>query len=261
MARILDILEHHPLFEGLPREDLADLVMDCRLKTPFQGDRLFTAGDPADAFYLVVSGRVKLASVAPTGRECLVEVVMPGETFALVPVLDGEVFPVTATAMVDAAAVRIPRRSFLRVMARRPELAAQATREVARRMRRFRARLEEISTRSVPARVASHLLRTAEAQTGSAVAGATVDLGATREVVASALGTVREVFVRTLHGFERRGLVSIDGRRVTLREPEALAAAAEERGGRAGPGAYLLRAALRESALAGRRAVGSLGVA
>jgi len=246
MARILELLERHPLFEGLSHEDLTDLMLDCRLRTPFKGDRIFRAGEAAEAFYIVVTGEVKLSSATPSGRECVVEVIRAGEPFALVPVLDGEGYPVTATALTDGSLVSIGRDGFLRLLSRRPELSARTTKEVARRMRRFRSRLEEISTRTVPARVASHLLRQAEAQTGSTNAGAVLDLGATREVVAAAIGTVREVFVRTIRGFEKKGLVGIDGRRVEILEPERLRSIADDAGRRSGPGGHMVRAALRE---------------
>jgi CRP/FNR family cyclic AMP-dependent transcriptional regulator len=255
MARILEVLERHPLFEGLPREDLADLVMDCRFRTPSRGDRLFEAGDPADSFYLVAGGEVKLSSATPSGRECVVEVVRAGETFALVSVLEGELHAVAATALTDCGVVRIPRGSFLRLLTRRPELGARTTHEVAQRMHRYRSRLEEISTRTVPARVASHLLRQAEIQSGASERGSTLDLGATREVVAAGLGTVREVFVRTIRGFERQGLVAIDGRRVEIREPDRLRDLSEDRGRRSAPGGHMVRAALRERPYPSRRAL------
>jgi len=253
MARILEVLERHPLFEGLPREDLSDLVIDCRFRTPFKGDRLFEAGQPADSFYVVATGEVKLSSSTPSGRECVVEVVRAGETFALVSVLDGEPHAVNATALTDCGVVRIPRAAFMRLLARRPELGARTTHEVAQRMRRFRLRLEEISTRTVPARVAAHILRQAEIQAGSSERGAILDLGATREVVAAAIGTVREVFVRTIRGFERQGLVAIDARKVEILEPERLRDLAEDRGRRSGPGGHMVRAALRERVLPARR--------
>ena len=85
--------------------------------------------------------------------------------------------------------------------------------------------------------MAGHLLRQAEIQSGCAERGSVVDLGATREVVAASLGTVREVFVRTLRGFERQGFVAIDGRRVEIREPAALRDVSEDAGRRAGAGA------------------------
>ncbi|MHC4922751.1 MAG: Crp/Fnr family transcriptional regulator [Planctomycetota bacterium] len=249
MARILGYLERHSLFHDLPRNDLADLVLDCRLRTPFKGDRVFEAGQPAESFYLLVTGEVKLSSATPSGRECVVEVIRAGETFALVPCLDEGEYPVSATALTDCAMVRVPRVAFSRLLHRHPQVGARATREVASRMRRFRTRLEEISTRTVPARSASHLLRLAEEQKGHISPGVEVNLGGTREVVAAAIGTVREVFVRTIRGFEKKGLVTIQGRRIVLVDPEGLHEVAADRGRRSGPGGHMVRAALRERAL------------
>jgi len=228
VARILESLERHRLFEGLPRDVLAPLVMECRLRTPLKGDRLFTFREPAEAFFVVASGRVKLHRATPAGKEHVVEIIAPGESFALMPVLDGGVYPVTATALTDAAVVRIPRAAYLRLLARRPELHARASAEIAERLRGFNRRLEEVSTRSVPSRTASHLLRLAEKGAGEAAAGTVVDLGATREVAAAALGTVREVLIRTLRGMEKDGVLALRGRRIEIRDPGRLKALAEE---------------------------------
>ena len=147
----------------------------------------------------------------------------PGESFALMPVLEeGGTFPVDATALGDAALVRIPREAFLRLLARHPELHSRASREVAERLRRFTTRLEEVSTRPVQARIAAHILRLAEKDAGGAGAGTVVDLGATREVAAATIGTAREVFIRTLKAMEREGVVAIRGRRVEIRDPARL---------------------------------------
>ncbi len=227
MARILETLEKHPLFSGVPREELTGLVLDCRVRTPLREDRVFSQGEPAEAFYIVVSGAVKLSSVAPGGREHVVEVMRPGESFALMPVLDGGRYPVAATALVDSTLVRVPRDAYRRLLARRPDLNARAAREIAERLRRMRARLEEVTTRSVAARVAGHLLRLAGNCAGEARAGVVVDLGATREVVANSLGTVREVFVRTIRAMEKGGIVAIRGRRVEILDEERLRKIAE----------------------------------
>jgi CRP/FNR family transcriptional regulator len=228
MARLLETLWRHPLFEGLPPEELTALVVECRLRTPRKGDRLFVAGEDAAAFFVVASGRVKLGRAAPGGREHVVEVIAPGEAFALMPVLDGGRYPVDATALSDAAVVRVPRDAFRRLLGRHPDLHARAVREVAARLRGMRSRLEEISTRPVPARIAFHLLRAAERDAGGAAAGTVVDLGATREVVAATLGTVREVLTRTLRSLEKDGVVALRGRRIEIRDPDALRRLASE---------------------------------
>lgn len=222
MARVLDTLEVHPLFQGMGRDDLAPLVVECRLRTPRKGDRVFGAGEPAEAFFIAASGRVKLSRTGPQGREHVVEVIRAGESFALMPVLEGGSYPVDATALSDAALVRIPREGFLRFLSRHPELHSRTSREVAERLRRFSSRLEEVSTRPVQARIASHILALAKREGTPLAPGIVVDLGATREVAAATVGTVREVFIRTLKSIEREGVVALRARKVEILDPSRL---------------------------------------
>ena len=227
MARILDTLQRHSLFAGLPREDLESLVLACRLKTPMKDDSLFRSGEPAEAFFIVESGAIKLWNVSPAGREIVVEVIRPGESFALMPVMDGGSYPVTATAVVDSAVVRIPREGYVRLLSKRPEAREPATREIAQRLRGVRKRLEEMMAKSVPSRVAAHVVRIAEQRGVGLHVGAVVDLGATREVVAKSIGTAREVLTRTLRRMEEDGVVALRGHRVEVRDPDRLRALAE----------------------------------
>jgi CRP/FNR family transcriptional regulator len=227
MARILETLERHPLFEGIRKDDLAPLVVECRLRTPRKGDRVFAAREKAEAFFVVASGRVKLSRVGPQGREHVVEVIRAGESFALMPVLEGGDYPVDATALADSALVRIPRAGFLRFLSRHPELHSRASREVAERLRRFSHRLEEVATRPVQARIASHILQIARREVPAVEEGLVVDLGATREVAAGTVGTVREVFIRTLKGIEREGVVALRGRKIEILDPVRLEEMAE----------------------------------
>jgi CRP/FNR family transcriptional regulator len=227
MARIQDTLSRHPLFEGLSAEALAPLVVECRLRTPRKGDRVLSAREPAEAFFIVASGRVKLSRVGPGGKEHVVEVIRAGESIALMPVLEGGAYPVDATVLAEGALVRIPREGFLRFLSKHPELHSRASREVAERLRRFTTRLEEVSTRPVQARIASHLLALARREGPEPEVGAVVDLGSTREVAAATLGTVREVFIRTLKSMEREGVVALRGRRVEILDPPRLREMAE----------------------------------
>jgi CRP-like cAMP-binding protein len=222
MARILEIIEQHPLFKGLSRDALAPLLVECRLRTPPKGGRLFSAREPAEAFFIVASGRVKLSRSTPQGREHVVEVILPGESFALMPVLEGGGYPVDATALGEASVIRIPRDVYLRFLARHPELHERASREVAERLRRFSTRLEEVSTRPVQARIAAHILRLAGKEAREPVPGTVVDLGATREVAGATVGTVREVFIRTLRAMEKEKVVAVRGKRIEILDPARL---------------------------------------
>jgi CRP-like cAMP-binding protein len=224
------ILADHPLFAGAMGEDIAFLAARCRLLAPRRGARLFRAGEPAEAFFLVVAGAVKLSRTTPSGREHVVELLGPGDTFALLPVLEpGGNYPVDATVLEPSALLAIPGDAYRALLVRRPALHRNAAREMGEKLKRFAGRLEEASTGTVAARIAGDLLRRAAAGTAPGtppVPGTVVDLGTTREVVAGHLGTVREVLTRSLRDLERRGLLHVRGRRIALLDPAGLRALA-----------------------------------
>lgn len=222
MAQILDVLERTPLFADVEPVRLAQMLLDCRLRTPRRGDRIFSAREPAESLYVVATGRIKLTTVAPDGREHLVEIMRAGDVIALMPVMEEGVYPVNGTALTDAALVRIPAGAFRRLCDASPPVRERALKEVGARLRTFRRRLEELSTRTVVSRVAGHILRLAEESGGDVDVGAVVDLGGTREMVAESLGTVREVLTRQLRRMEKEGVVALRGRRVELRDPPRL---------------------------------------
>ena len=73
------LLDQHPLFAGLPAADLelfARCAWNCRFRA---GERLFSAGEPADRFYLLREGRVAVEVFAPNGGALVLETAGPGD--------------------------------------------------------------------------------------------------------------------------------------------------------------------------------------
>ena len=75
--------------------------------------------------------------------------------------------------------------------------------------------LQTQSLHTVRARLASYLLRISGGDT-------TFLLRETNEEIASHMGSVREVISRTLHSLKDTGAITIQGRQVTLHDPEML---------------------------------------
>jgi CRP/FNR family transcriptional regulator, cyclic AMP receptor protein len=65
MQRIDSILAGHPFFQGMSSEHL-QLIAGCALMARFNaGERVFSAGETAEHFYLVRHGRVALEIAVP----------------------------------------------------------------------------------------------------------------------------------------------------------------------------------------------------
>ncbi len=112
------------------------LVLDAtELLQIKRGQPIYRQGDPADAFYAIVSGRVE-TMVERDGRMCLLEVLYRGKYFGLISLLTGEPHSVTARAATDVLLARIDRERFQQLLESIPRLSLDLNRALSRRLKR-----------------------------------------------------------------------------------------------------------------------------
>lgn len=119
------------LFSQIPGEDLAQVAMLASEELKDAGENVFLEGDPSDALYLVLEGKVRLHNngklVAELGpRECLGELA----------ILDAAPRTSTATVAVDTNLLKISRDDFQDIMAEKPQIASGIIRVLTRRLRK-----------------------------------------------------------------------------------------------------------------------------
>jgi len=84
--------------------------------------------------------------------------------------------------------------------------------------------IEELSFTTVRHRLASFLLRQAQKEGKRKDGGIEISLPASNQEFASQIGTVRELVSRNLSRLQAEGVLDIDGRRVLIRDLNALEA-------------------------------------
>jgi len=226
------VLANCPLFAGLPRSDLrrvAELAVPRRYGP---ATTLFEQGDPCDRFYVVGSGRVKVYQLGEQGREQILHVVHPGESFAEAALFAGQAFPASAQTLEECVLLSIPAAGFRDLLRRDPDLCLRLMASLARWLRRLVDLVEDLSLRDVQTRLAGFLLREAEARSLDLCSGARIPLGTTKSVLARRLGTVSETLSRALYKLQQQGAIRVSARSVFVVDPErlrALGAAASRR--------------------------------
>ncbi len=100
------------------------------------GETLIHQNQPADAFYLLVQGRLRAFVADPAQGQRLVGEIMPGESIGEMSMLTGDPTSATVRAMHDSELVRFTRASFLQLIERAPEAVLNITRTVIHRLRR-----------------------------------------------------------------------------------------------------------------------------
>lgn len=207
--------------------DLPDEVIEAiaRIAVPLRrtaGATIQIEGDPAEAMYLVVRGRVKIVRIAPSGREQVLRVAQAGEHFNTVPIFDGGPCPANAEALTDVELLALPRQAIVEVVERYPVLALALLREFTSHLRSMVNLVDNLALHTVQGRLAQLLLAQAEA----AERGEAMTL--TQAEMAARLGTVREMVARTLKNFETLGLIQLDRGTITLIDRAGLKAQADQ---------------------------------
>ncbi len=210
------------LFEGLPQAQLNSLAEIAQLKASKAGDTLFEAGQPGTHFYAVVTGKVRVYRASLSGKEQILSVFASGESFAEVPVFEGKTYPASAQALEDSVLLTIPRKGFVELLRREPELALGVMALLSSRLRAFVGQIAQLSLKEVPERLAGYLLLLRAAQKRDDV---TLDLP--KGQIASYLGTIPETLSRAIKKLSEQGLIEVAGSRVSVLDPEGLAALAE----------------------------------
>lgn len=220
-ARPLDLnqlLAHLPLFRQLPAEDIALLTPGCRELRPRRGEILFQKGDTPTGFHIVAHGRIKLAFPSAHGGEKVVEIIGPGQSFGEAVMFMEKPYPVFAEALVDSLVVHVSKQALFAAIERDATLARKMLAGLSLRLHALIHDLEAYCSLSASQRVVGYLLQH-ECLGEQTV---TVELPASKQVIASRLNLTPETFSRILHSLTEAGLIAVDGRRITILDVDAL---------------------------------------
>jgi CRP/FNR family transcriptional regulator, dissimilatory nitrate respiration regulator len=220
-----DKLATIPLFEQLSDEQRGRVAAAGFERSYERGAIIFNEGETAEALFVVLAGQVKLMRYSSKGRELLLHLVHPGQTFAEAALFAGDTYPATAEVVEPARVWYLPRAALIVLLRGSPELALAMLGSVSMWTRRLASKLELLTQRRVEERLALYLL--ALAGTDHPEPGATIELAQPRNLIAAQLGTGPEVLSRTFRGLQDDGIIAAAPRHVTVLDPAKLRALAE----------------------------------
>lgn len=215
-------LKNCRLFSGLDSDSLQRVASLGRLKRFRKGELIFSEGEPATGFYVVVSGKVKIYKLSRDGREQILHVVGQGETFAEAALFSGESYPAFAEGLTDCQTVFLGKEGFFDLIRRDPQLAMNIIATLSTLLRRFNKMIEELSLKEISARLAKYLLDELLKSGVPSATGVEIHLDVTKSQLAAALGTVSETLSRTLKKLKEREIIDVSGKCITILNDQAL---------------------------------------
>ena len=183
------------------------------------GEILFQKGDPADALWGVLSGRIVIDIGTGDGKEMVLDTYAEGDVFGEVSVLDFGPRRVEARAIQKSELFRLERKHFLRHLQSSPELCFRVFSLLCSHLRETTENLEDTALYKLPNRLAKRLTLLAS-ETG-ADHGAVLHIG--QSDLASMLGVNREAVNRHLRAFEKDGLITLGRQKIGIVDRLALA--------------------------------------
>ncbi len=222
LLNIVDVLTHCDLLAEVPAAGFQRLAAMARLCQFRKGQMVFRENDPCPGVFVVGQGLIRVFKTGSGGKEQVLHMVGPGDTFAEVAAIGGFNVPASAEAVARTTCVLLPLERFRRALEEDHTLCLGMMTSLTVWVRRMVMLAGDIALRDAAGRLARFLLESPPAKDG------TVKLPGLKRYVASHLNLTSETFSRTLRRLVDAGLIAeVDKARVRLLEPKKLRQVAE----------------------------------
>jgi CRP/FNR family transcriptional regulator, cyclic AMP receptor protein len=219
------------VFEPLLCEELEEVALRARDTHLERGDVLGKPQEEGDEeLYVLKEGRVQLYVEIPNGGgEVTLSVVEGGSIFgelALGGLRSGEVY---ARALVPSLVCSLKTEGVQQLIESNPRVGIAMVRLLSERLRTAEVRLAELAYQQVPARLANLILRLSASEGIVSREGVRIDTPYTHRQLGTMIGANREAVTRAMTELREEGAVEVVGRRIHIKDHEALERAAEAR--------------------------------
>jgi CRP/FNR family transcriptional regulator, cyclic AMP receptor protein len=214
------ILERNRLFRGLSAATIQQIAA-LAIRRPYEPDAIvFSQGDPGDALYGVVTGKVRISASTREGKEMFLNIMEPGDTFGEIALLDGNPRTAAATTTAPCELMIIPRGQFLALLQREPTVAIHLLQLLCQRIRWTSGQAEDSALLTVPNRLARRLLSLAKLHGQQSPKG--IQLVISQEEMGRFLGISRQAVNQYLQEWRGKGWVDVGRGKVTVLDEAAL---------------------------------------
>lgn len=215
-----EFLSYVPIFSDLPTETLTMIEKIGTKKMYKKNDVVLMEEEAGTALFVIVKGKVKVARSSNDGREVILTILSESDFFGEMAILDGLTRSATVTAIEDSELFLIQRNDFLNLIREFPEISIALLQELTKRLRSADAKIKALSLKDAEGKVATVILQLAD-DIGKIKHGKVeIEKLPLQQDLANMAGTSRETISRTLHSFAKKGLIELDGSKLSILDYE-----------------------------------------
>lgn len=212
--------DQHHLFSALNADQRSTLRRHMHTREFSAGQLLFSQNDPANAFFLLQEGSVKLYRVSAEGQEKVMRLISPGMSFAeSIMFMDRPQYPVHAQGLGKGTLLAIDSAAYLGILRESFDTCRIILAQMTQRIQEHWNEIEALTLQNSRYRVIHYLLGLVPAgQKGAA----SINLPTRKALIASQLAVTPETLSRTLHALQRDKLIDMHDYAVNIPDLNAL---------------------------------------
>ncbi len=220
--RAIQILGRCGVFRGVSDSSLRAIAAQARTRWYRRGTFIFSEGDPGDAFYVIVEGRVRVFVSSGRGDEMVLAILGPSDPLGEIAVFDGMARSASAEVLEPVTALVLPRSVMERLIRTDPNAAEALLASAASLLRRLTDRSADLLFLDLEGRIAKLLVQVGERRGRPTTAGVEIELGISQSDIGRMVGGSRQTVNQIFRSFEARRFIQTCGRTVVLTAPNAL---------------------------------------
>lgn len=198
------------LFSGLDDVELDELLTLSKPVSVKARSQVCRKGEPGDALYIVISGKLKVCVHAEDGREAILAILEDGETFGEMSLLDEQPRSASVIAVQDSELLVIQRRDFINYLESNPKVSVSLLGILCQRLRLMDDIMEDMRFLGIRSRLAKALTRLA-LQHGRTMGNGSIriELKLSQEDLGNLICATRESVNKHLKTWEEEGLLEL----------------------------------------------------
>jgi CRP/FNR family transcriptional regulator len=225
----VELLSGVDIFEGLSKDEIRQ-VLDNLLRRNAEinlsaGEVFYTPREPDGKLFVLKRGRVRLYKMEGS-REFTLEVVNAGTVFGEVAFTPHPLRDAYAQAMEPSILLSMERKDVERLIQDKPLVGLRMISLLSERLRYYETRLEDVTLKGVPARLASLILFLVESEGVQIPGEISIPTRYSHEHLGTMVGANREAVTRAFGRLQDEGAVQLRRRLIYVEDLEALERAA-----------------------------------
>ncbi|HCJ67805.1 MAG TPA: hypothetical protein DHV62_10970 [Elusimicrobia bacterium] len=222
MSVKLKVLHEVPLFSHLSPNQLKKIAQLLHQQKFSKKTVIFTEKEYGNAFYIILSGMVKIYKLAPDGRRKILAILRENDFFGEMAELDKTERSAYAEAFTDTELLKVKRKDFEIFLKTNPHIMFEMLQTLSARLRRADEEIKNLVSQTVSGRIAYTILDLAKKYGKKTKEGIRISFPLTHQEIAELVGNPREVVTKTINEFEKRDYLLDKEKYLILANREAL---------------------------------------